>query len=504
MNSKRLIVLFFVYFLNYVSIQAQTIHARVIDQKTNIPVPFATIQLSENQGVITNEEGRFNIVFDDIQPKVDSIYISSMGYDRVAIAVTHTDSIIYITPKAIELSGVFVSNKNLGIDEIMDRVKENLSKNYNNDLSHQRLFFRKSNFNDLEKLYIEFKKSSIEEINKKFVDSVVGIIPRKAAYFTESLCDVYGNNDKRKLNIVKAAELYDKNSIGSMEELAERLENIFNSNIKKDSYLKIKSGLFGTKIQVDSILEANYNNERHYENTNEYTGVHGRNIEGHFHKNKKKTIHKLLREMLFEDDSDLNFIDKSGKYLFTLEDYTSIGESSVYVINFFPKRSADFKGTLYVNTEDFAIMRMEYYNVKNLKSFNLLGIKFKANLFKGTTIFAKGMDNYYHLKYLEKTTGTIFGVDRPLKIIEKNKNVRGRRKQNELSLGIDVITSAIEKFEVVVFNNEKLSKVAFQGSQENPSIKPKYMSKYDPEFWKGYSIIEPNSAIREFAVSGIE
>jgi len=27
------------------------------------------------------------------------------------------------------------------------------------------------------------------------------------------------------------------------------------------------------------------------------------------------------------------------------------------------------------------------------------------------------------------------------------------------------------------------------------------MAKYDPEFWKGYNIMEPNQAIREFTVS---
>ena len=46
-----------------------------------------------------------------------------------------------------------------------------------------------------------------------------------------------------------------KTNSGSLEAMGERLENIFKENVKPDSYLKIKSGIFGTKMQLDSILD---------------------------------------------------------------------------------------------------------------------------------------------------------------------------------------------------------------------------------------------------------
>ncbi|MDY8137135.1 carboxypeptidase-like regulatory domain-containing protein [Aquimarina sp. 2201CG5-10] len=476
---------------------AQTISSKIVDKKTNDPIPYATIQLSENKGIITNEEGRFSLSLDEKLTDIDSIYISSMGYEKIGIAVQNlTDSIIYIQPKAIELKGVFISNKNLTIDEIIENVKDRLDQNYSRDFSKKRLFFRQSENNAISKMDIEFKKSTIEELNKKFIDSVISIVPRKAAYYTEVLGDFYGNFEKRKLNIVKAAELYDKNNDGSMEVLSEKLEKIFKDNVKPNSYLKIKSGIFGTKVQVDSILESNEDAAE----VKDEIDTKKKDDKNYFLKYRKSTLEQLLSHMFFQEDSKLNFIDKSGRYKFELVDYTYIDDSSVYIINFSPKRSEDFKGTIYVNTEDFAIMRVDYQNVKRLKSFKLLGIMYREHLYRGKTIFTKGPDNKYTLRYLEKEKGALFGIDRPLKVIEKNKFVKGRRKQNELSLGLDIINTNLSKFEIVVFDSQKLTESEYNNSTEDKTIKPQYLSKYDPEFWKGYNIIEPNTAIKRFTV----
>ena len=92
-------------------------------------------------------------------------------------------------------------------------------------------------------------------------------------------------------------------------------------------------------------------------------------------------------------------------------------------------------------------------------------------------------------------------MDRPLKVIEKNKNVKGRRKQNELSLNIDLVNLNTEKYELVVYESELISQNEFAGVVENETIEATYLSRYDPEFWRGYNIMEPNQAIREFTVT---
>ena len=111
-------IFIYVFLLTSLSIHCQSISSRVKDTKTNEGIPYATVQFSEHRGIITNEEGRFSINLNPALEQQDSIYISSMGYDKTAIPFKATlDSVIYIEPKAIELNEVYLFNNDLSIDE---------------------------------------------------------------------------------------------------------------------------------------------------------------------------------------------------------------------------------------------------------------------------------------------------------------------------------------------------------------------------------------------------
>lgn len=488
-------IFIYIFLLASISIHCQSISSRVIDIKTNEGIPYATVQFSENRGIITNEEGRFSINLNSRLEQQDSIYISSMGYEKTAIPFKASlDSVIYIEPKAIELNEVYLFNNDLSIDEIIEKVKENLPVNYNREPIKQRLFFRQSSLNTMTKLDIEFEKSTIEELNKKFLDSVVSILPRNASYYTESLCDFYRKPDDHRLYIEKAAELYDKNNEGSMEALSAKLERIFKENVKPNSYLKIKSGWFGQKVEIDSIFDSS---DEAAELEDELKDDGNK----HFLSSKKNQLNDLYSELFYNDETKLNFIDKSNRYEFSLKGFTAIEDEGVYVIEFSPKRSEDFRGTIYVNIEDFAVMRIDYENVNSLKRIKLLGFSYEEITYKGTTIFSKGSNNKYDLRFIDKVFGRKMGVRRPLSVIEKNKYVKGRRKQNELSMELDIVNFNTEKYELVVFDSELISTGEFSDSVENEAVKATYLSSYNPEFWEGYDIMEPNKAIREFTVS---
>ncbi len=474
--------------------RAQSISARIVDAKTGEPVPYATIQYGENKGIISNDEGKFSLYVSSTAA-IDSLIISSMGYEKTSFAVKQPmDTLIAVAPKPIELSEVYLFDHELDIDEIIDKVKERLPENYRQKAIRQRLFFRKSSLDRLTKFDIDFKESTIEEFNEAFMDSVLSVLPKGDAYYTESLCDLYQSRDSSRLKIEKAAELYDKDNEVSVEAIGKRMEDIFKANVKPDSYLKIKSGMFGTKVQVDSILE---NSDEAAELESELKEPE----KNDFHSHKRWQLNQLYSELFYKEDSKLNIIDKSNRYRFTLEGYTSIDDQGVYVIGFEPKGSADFEGMLYVNIEDFAVMRLDYSNVKSLRRIKLLGFYYEETAFRGTSIYAKNSNGQYDLKFINRIEGRTMGVDRPLKVIEKNKNVRGRRKQNELSLNIDLVNLNTEKFELVVYDSELISPDEFNSAKENENIKATYMSRYDPEFWNGYNIMEPNQAIREFTVS---
>ena len=480
--------------LSFNLIHAQTFQSKVVDQNTKEPIPYATIQFAEHSGTISNEEGVFNFTISTPPKLNDSIRVSSMGYEKRSFSLhSKLDSVIYLAPMTIELRSVFLSNKPLDTEEIIKKVKENLDTNFKVEISKKKVFFRQSDLNQMKKVDIAFEKSTIEELNKQLIDSIVGLIPRHSTSYLEALGDLYGNYTKHKLYIDKAAELYDKTKDVSMDGLSEKMERIFKENVKPDSYLKIKSGLFGTKVQLDSLKaesKEDADNKVKVENTNNKD----------FNKQIKNSIRELYEQLFFKEDSKIDILQKSNRYEFTLTDYTYIDESPVYILKFEPKGKKDFKGTMYVNMDDYAIMRLEFDNVRPIKSFGLLGITFRHNVYKGKMLFQKDVNGGYSPKYLELESGVFFGLDRPLKVIEKNKYVKGRRKQNELSLELDIEMIHRNKYEMVVFDSENISEPSYENAPENKEIKATYLSKYDPDFWQGHNIMEPNAAIQAFMV----
>ena len=476
---------------------AQTVTAVLIDAKTKKPIPYATVQYGENEGVIANDEGLFSFDRASVQEPLDSIYISSMGYEKIGLAYDAvTDSILYIEPKAIKLAGVYLFDNPMEVDEIIEKVVEQMPYNYNKAPTKQRFFLRQSSLNSIRKFDIDFKKSTIEELNKELLDSVLDLVPKHSAYYTETLGDYFKKAGDHKLTIVKAAELYDKRNEDSFEALGERMEQIFKENVKPDSYLKIKSGLFGTKVQLDSLVEEN----------EEAKGIKVEIAEeesdekSYFLDSRKGVLDDLNQELFYQEDAKLNVLQKPRKYRFKIEGYTDIQDEGVYVISFEPKGGADYEGTLFVNIENYAVVRIEYENVKLLRNFKLLGLLYQEHLFAGSVLFEKADNGKYEVKFQESVIGRKMGVDRPLKVIEKNKNVKGRRKQNELSLGIDIVNFNTEKYEFVAFDSNIIPEVNYESANENHEIKATYMAKYDPAFWEGFTIMEPNQAIRDFKV----
>ncbi|WP_248724116.1 carboxypeptidase-like regulatory domain-containing protein [Seonamhaeicola sp. ML3] len=488
------------------SFSQQSISAKITDSTTRKPIPFATISYGKKSGVISNSNGDFQMYLKNLPSKEDSLSISCLGYNTKQIPALHfRDSIILLSPKSIELDEVLVSNKNYSAEEIIEKAHENLSANYHFNYNKSKLFYRESYFNHITKNSIKVKESTIPEFNQQFMDSIMAIMPKEADDYTELLGTLYTKTnpeEKHKLDIIKASHLYDKKKEVSFDGLEERFNTIFRKHVKRDSYFKIKSGIFGTKEDIDSSLFDSADAKKEKEKTDAFVEEQRKKEEKrkkNFLKHRKNTIARLEKSSFIFEDSHLNFLDKPNKYKFEILDYMFLNGDFVYKISYEPKRSADYKGTLYISTDNFAIVRVDFQNVKALKNFKLLGISYQEKLHKGTFIYAKNEEtNIYTLKYAESETGNDFGIKRPLKVIEKNKNVRGRRKQNELSTDLHFVMSNVTKKELVVFESSATTSNDYDAFQEKPNVIPTYLPAYDPTFWEGYNVIEPNQAIRDF------
>ncbi|GAB1307690.1 hypothetical protein KH5_03730 [Urechidicola sp. KH5] len=474
----------------------------VIKDSTNLQtIPFSSITLNEGFGVISNNEGYFVMHLKKSPTEQDTLQFSCLGYETLKVAASSfKDSIVLLSPKTFELHEVVVTKENLTAEEIIERVKTNLKLNYDTDYIKSTLFYRESQYTDVLTKEINLKKSTIPEFNQGLIDSILAAMPEKSDHYTEVLSEKYSNHkidDGYKLDILKASELYDKNNEITFESFEERLTNIIKNNVKPDSYFKIKSGLFGTKEEMDSTLFQDPESKEAAALIEEEKKKE-KDRKENFLKWRRNGIKNLENSSLIYEEPSLNFLEKSKKYRFTLEDYAFLNNNYVYKISFVPKGTADYKGTMYINPQDFGIERLDFENVKNIKSFKLLGLMYQAHLHKGTFIYAKNTADKYVLTYAESTMGNRFGIKRPLKIIEKNKNIKGRRKQNEVSGDLNFQLAVIEKKELVVFESSAIEKNEFDTFKEAPKVTPTYLPHYDPEFWNGYNVIEPNQAIKEF------
>ena len=106
----------------------------------------------------------------------------------------------------------------------------------------------------------------------------------------------------------------------------------------------------------------------------------------------------------------------------------------VYVIECYPKKGDKFKGTIYVNSDDYAVVRIEYENIKPLTKFKLLGVSLFSNLEKGRMVFSKFENEKYSLSYFQSSRGNKVSIKRPFKIIEKTSLLREEKNKIKFQL----------------------------------------------------------------------
>ena len=494
----RILLCFFI-FLQVHSLQAQEIRAQVLDAATKQPIPYANVIFAENRGLVTNEEGFFS--YNSREEELpEMIKISSLGYELIEIAPKEiSEGIVYLKPASIELREVFLSNKDLSAKEIIRKVKEEVNNNYNFDNSRKRVFLRQSNVNYIRQFDMEVDKSTIAGIDQNLMNEISARIPKVSDSYKEVLADMYGNYDSQKINIIKAANLYNPQSMQSLEQITDHLNTLFMNTLKDRSYLKIRSGIIGFKVDEDELQEGLVSmEEEKKEKTPEEKEEARKKSKEYLQKSATTNVKRLMNGMFWKEDIIFNLFEKSNKYKYSLNGYAWIDNHTVYVIDFEPKRGADFKGRLYVNTQDYGVHRLEYENVKPLKKFRLFGISTADDVYRGKMIFLKDENGKYNLSYLERETGETVGIDRPLTIIEKNKHVPGRRKQNELDLDLVFKISDVNKLQLVVYANEDMGAGSLDAVTVSEDFEYETFKVYNPDFWSGHNIIEPNTAIKNF------
>ena len=476
---------FIIFLLFAVNLKAQSTSVKILDSISFAPIPFATVSFSNSSGIISDENGDFELIKNELNDE-DSLFISSMGYKKVSYSLNRfNDSIIFLSPKPIELNNVIITNRKLTSQEIIEKIKAAITQNYQTDLSENKIFYRKEYNSTIEKFEINKFKSSIDNVNDLLIDSLLLNLPSENKSVTEVLSNYYGNleEDNQKINLIKSRETYKKeNEI--LESLNSKLEESLKKSLKSNSYFKIRSGLlpFSGDLEFDGLWDIDSTNQAALKKANDDEIKRKEN----FANSIKGRVSNIYSNLFYNDATDLDFILKSNRYEFSNPELNYLGNQLVYVMTFRPKGSKDYKGTLHINSDDFAIIRIDFKNVKSLFKLKLLGFSSDNYLIEGRMVFSKLDKKKYSLTYFQVSSGSKAGIDRPFKIIEKNKFVKGRRKQNQISFNLDFIVNSLNKVELRVFQSKSIDLNLYENLKEENKILPEYVDEFKTNFWEEF------------------
>lgn len=475
---------------------SQHIKGQIVDAKTKEPVAFATVQFNGNNGVISNMEGFFNIPSDGLNP--DSILsVSFMGYETQNLTIQKLkdqNQLIKLEEAINQLNTVYLTNKVAGVDSIMARVLRNLDSNYHFSDVQYTLFKRETTYfkaHDL-KMNIEkssgFNKKQLEASNKQFdelTNSIVNNPPTQM--FTDVLSEVYLKSDyKGKMEVKQATKLIDLKNNLTLETIQSKVSAIVLQHLDTTKTYKVKTGWF----KVEDSLSFKKSKEVGKDSAN-----------NNFESVKSDNIN-TIKEHLFDSASMLDFVLDRNSYNYQLINVTTIDDQLVYIIDFKPRKGkAKFQGTLYINEEDYAILKLDYSYAEgkigeklNLKL--LLGVKYIEKVNKGTVIYKRNPEskNYYPY-YINHESGRYVYAHRPFKFIENSNIIK-----NKVAFDMTLEGTIVQKQELMSLDYKPFDSTLFNEITEAKKVDYIELKKYDTSIWQDYTIMEPLEELKKFKV----
>lgn len=474
-------LLFFAFancFLWSFSGAAQVVKGKIVDAHSQEPIGYATVQLSPNYGVITNQEGYFSLLQKDF-PDATLVQISHIGYEDVKITIKELSQkqVIALHPSSTMLNEV-VLGPTLTASQILQKYIENCTTNHAISSMRVRYFSRSKESFVPKKFEIDLKKVSFA--NKKELQEKIDAFEKKfnnkeISSFTEVLTDVYSSKQGMVAQNIKALKLVDPDGL-NMDNFEEKFFEHTFQKLESPYTYRIKTGIIG--LEKDASMK-NISQEAKAADTLK----------------NGKSFYALSYGMI----NHREFIVKQDIYNFTLEGTRVINGMLCYHLTFSPdKNRAKYVGELYINTDDFGLVYYKYKLAPDKSEFSLnlkwvLGVKFDSYDDRLEVLLNKSPSGTYYPQLVKRNNASYVYVDRSLTFTENNPN-KSERKKMKFNFLIEMINS----------NDDEL--VAVEMEAHDPEVKitpPPYIlydvkRQYDPNYWSGYTILEATEGLRNF------
>jgi len=392
--------------------------------------------------------------------------------------------------KPILLNEVIVGASNLSAYELVlaaKKVMESSSIRKDQELTY---FLRHSELNEVD-LDLDLKESTIEQISNDFIHQITQSIPKQSSLHTEALYRLTQHDSLgESARLLRGFQLEEESSKIDAENVAEFFLEKIEESLSKGNYFKVKSGIFGGKVEQDDI---DLNDLRPTKDS-----IVGDSIDiARRHRVASvlgyQRLNEFNRYQPYESDPVVRIFEKPKRFDFQIVDYTYHKDQWVHVIAFKEKSKTQFYGELWINAEDNALIQFKFINTKPIKSVKLLGFEYSEPRAQGQFLYKRFDDGSYRHYFGRLELDTKVNVNRPLSFIEKKKAFIGGRKVNRVDLDISFGLTQIEEYTYILSENSTL-----ELDTKDPSVLDK-LDSYPINYWDNSEFsIAPSEAMKNF------
>ncbi|MEZ5198107.1 MAG: carboxypeptidase-like regulatory domain-containing protein [Bacteroidales bacterium] len=447
-------------YLSFVDAQSQTkqdstgavantneLKGMVLDANSQTALSYTNIyNLHKGIGVISNELGHFSIDLSELD-KTDTLRFQYVGYKTqyITIGQLETNSVVYLKEEIINLNETIVFGNNLDVVSIVKNVLKHKDANYKKATCKKQAFIREREIVKIKEVALNYKKSTIDELDREMIAKVEKKIPKYTTSYTDFLGDLYFTKNpddsvKLKIEPIRTVSLKEKN-IAELDQVQSIFENLV-SNTEEEEYWKIKSGVFGQKLETDEEYEIDTVSD-YKSNLSFFT----------------RRVKYQLKYSTLDDKDQWEFLHSTGKYKYTLAGGTRVNGEDVYIIDFTPDGSGKYLGRMYIAINTFALIRADYEYApdKTGTDFHLLGVGYTETQFSGSIFFEKKEDNYM-LKYFSYKNGADASIDRSIALLKKKKRLLFDKTLKELKIGLELSVHIDQSIEYLVLHAKEILK----------------------------------------------
>lgn len=457
----------------------QQVKGLVIDDSNRQPMPFVSIAvIGSTFGTVSNQNGEFTLNIQNIDPS-DSIAFHYLGYETIMMKISDLNDgmTVKMKEKPVLLRSIAIVAHPMKPEELIKKAIEKKNENYPQIAQKREVFHRSNTATYFNGFDIQLKKSDIPEFDQNLFREVVDSLPRYSRAYEDNLYNLYSipadsGKTKFKFEGVKDVILKEDNG-GGLERVKTIVNDLFVHKKDDKTFWKYKTGIFSFADVSISGTEPSADSSR---------------------------LKNRFAWYFISGDGSWNwdFIQKTNRYHYQNKGIIGIGGEDAYIIGFTGKSGADYQGMIYISTESFAILRIEYTlkESKKDKGIDLLGVSYKQEKEEGLLLYEKDKSGYF-LKYSMKATAFRYGIDRPFEIIKKQKRPVFSKKLNEVALHLNLEGFQDECNETLVVYRESSTPEKFKKIVEK-GVEPERITSYSDSIWKGYSIIEPTRQMKEY------